>query len=279
VSEGFQLAGQGPHGYERYLVPTFFDACAEQLLDVAPAGPGERVLDVACGTGIVARRAFAQMGGDGAVVGVDVNDGMIEVARAVAEEAGISAPMPPGATGAITWHTADAIAVPSPDAAFDIAYCQQGLQFFTDRPRALGEMHRVLAPGGRVAIAMWRRLEHSPAFAAFVDMLDRHAGGEAAGMMRAPFAGPDRDELRDLLANAGFEKPTLRIGVVVVRFRSATELLRQEVVSSPLAGPVGALGEDRYQTMSRDLTRVMSPYQDDDGITFSLQTWLATAYR
>ena len=138
MKQGFQLEGTGPQAYERYLVPAFFDGCATQLLDLVPAAPGQRVLDVACGTGIVARRASGQVGGEyGTVVGVDVNEAMIQVARMVP------------AAGTITWHTADAAALPLPDAGFDIVYCQQGLQFATDRSGALRETHRVLRRGGR----------------------------------------------------------------------------------------------------------------------------------
>lgn len=84
MKQGFQLAGQGPNAYERLLVPAFFASCAEQLLELAPVAPGQRVLDVACGTGIVARLASAQAGAGGTVVGVDTNAGMIDVARTVA---------------------------------------------------------------------------------------------------------------------------------------------------------------------------------------------------
>lgn len=166
-----------------------------------------------------------------------------------------------------------------PDAAFDLVYCQQGLQFFTDRPGALREMHRVLTPGGRAGFAVWRALEQSPAFAGFVQALQRHAGDEAAAMMRAPFAWPDRDEIRRTVNGAGFRTTAIRIGVVVVRFRSAEEFLHHEVISSPLAGPVGALDGDRYEALGRDLEQTLSPYTDDDGIAFPMQTWLATAYR
>ena len=267
MSQGFQLEGQGPFAYERFLVPAFFAPCAEQLLDLAPAAPGQRALDVACGTGIVARLAAAQVGAGGAITGVDINQGMIDVARKVT------------AVGTITWHTADATSLPLPDAVFDVAYCQQGLQFFTDRPLALRELHRVIKPAGRVAVAVWRALEHSPAFAAFVQVLQRHAGDEAAAMMRAPFAWSDRDEMRSLMVSAGFDKTTIRMGVVMVRFRSAEEFLHHEVVSSPLAGPVGSLDDDRYRALSRDLTDVLSPYADDDGIVLPVQTWLATAHK
>jgi ubiquinone/menaquinone biosynthesis C-methylase UbiE len=266
VGQGFQLAGHGPEAYEQYLVPVFFAPCAEQLFDFAPPGRGGRVLDVACGTGIVARRAASAVGAAGTVAGTDVNDGMIEQARASGMDA-------------ITWHSADAAALPFAGGAFDVVYCQQGLQFFADRPAALREMHRVLAPGGRVALAIWLPIDQHPVFAALVSVLGRHAGEEAAAMMRAPFAGPRRAQIRDLLAGAGFTRATVRIGIVSVRFPSVPEFLRQEALSSPLAGPVGALDEQRYAELGNDLAVTLSGQLDDDGLAFPMQTWLATAYR
>jgi hypothetical protein len=98
-------------------------------------------------------------------------------------------------------------------------------------------------------------------------------------MMRAPFGWSDRNELRSTAIGAGFTTTAIRIAVVLVRFRSVEELLHHEVVSSPLAGPVGALDEDRYQALGRDLAQTLSPYTEDGGIAFPVQTWLATADR
>jgi SAM-dependent methyltransferase len=267
VEQGFKVAGTGPQAYERYLVPAVFAACADQLLEFAPVAPGQRVLDVACGTGIVARKASARVGGAGAVVGVDVNEGMIEAAKAAGEP------------GTVTWHVADASAMPLPDASFDVAYCQHGLQFFTDRARALSEMHRVLVPGGRVAVAVWRALEHSPAYVALAQVLQRHVGDDAGELMRAPFRWSDRDRIRGHLAGAGFVGITVRIGVVAIRFGSAEDLLHHQVVSSPLAGPVGRLDADRVRSLNCDVARTLDPHADDDGVVFPAQVWLATAHR
>jgi hypothetical protein len=136
-----------------------------------------------------------------------------------------------------------------------------------------------MTPNGRAAVAIWRGLECSPAFAAFVEALQRHAGEEAAAVIRAPFAWSDRDEIRALAVAAGFEAIRIRIGVVVVRFPSAGEFLRQEMISSPLAGLVGALDGDRYRALGTDLTQRLLPFVDDDGIAFPVQTWFMTASR
>ena len=133
----FQLAGTTPEAYERYLVPVLFAPCADQLIELAAPGPGERVLDVACGTGIVARRAAARVGAGGALVGLDLNEGMLRVARTVGADV----------RPTIDWRAANAADLPFGDGEFDIVFCQQGMQFFPDRVVALGEMRRVLVPG------------------------------------------------------------------------------------------------------------------------------------
>jgi Methyltransferase domain len=140
----WQVAGTAAEVYEKELVPAVFAPWAPIVVDLAHPRKGDRVLDVACGTGIVARAAADRVGPNGRVVGVDLNPGMLKVARATwstGSRSGMSA----------EWHEASADNLPFPDASFDIAYCQLGLQFFADRAAALGEMRRVLAGGGRLA--------------------------------------------------------------------------------------------------------------------------------
>ena len=266
---GWQLEGASQDAYERHLVPAIFAPCAGLLLDVAAPAPGERVLDVASGTGIVARLAARWVGADGTVAGSDVNDGMLDVARAAA-----SGNLPP-----IDWRTADATALPFPDAAFDVVCCQQGLQFFGDQAGALREMHRVLTPRGRLALAVWRPQEHSPGFAVLTQVLQRHASPEAAAVLRMPFAGPDRDALRRLLADAGFVDIWISIGVVTARFASAEDYLRLQAAASPLGPHLRGLDAARMDRMLDDVRESFEPHADDDGIAFPLQTWLIRASR
>jgi ubiquinone/menaquinone biosynthesis C-methylase UbiE len=250
-------------------VPVLFAPWAERLVQLAAPGPGERVLDVACGTGIVARRAVVRVGAGGAVAGLDLNQSTLEVARAAAAQAGAS----------IDWRAGDVAGLPFPDGAFEIVFCQQGLQFFPDRALALREMRRVLVPGGRLALSMWRPIQYSPGFAVLAQMLEHHAGPGAAAVMHAPFAGPDAQALRQLLTSAGFGAVRLVIGIGGARFSSPGEFLRQEAASSPLAGPVGMLDANVRRALARDLQRALQPYRDDDGVIFPVQTWLITAAR
>lgn len=265
TTQTFQVARSAAWAYEEHLVPAFFVPCADQLLDLAAPRTGERVLDLACGTGVVARRARPAVGSTGSVVAVDLNEGMLEVARDVDPE--------------VDWRQGDAAAIPLADGSVDLVCCQQGLQFCADQPQVLREMHRVLAPGGRAAVAVWRELDQQPVFARLVDVLDRHVGAEAAGMMRGPFAGPGRSELRALANGAGFHDCQVRIGVVVARFGSTLEFLRHEVASTPLAEPVGELDDDRRAALVDGVEEALADFVDDEGLVVVLPTWLAIAVR
>lgn len=267
MTERFQLEAAGPAAYERYLVPAFFAPCADELLSNAPPRPGERVLDLACGTGIVARRA-ARFVGRGRVIGVDVNPAMISFAQSASQN-----PTPP-----IEWRTSDAHCIPVEADTIDAACCQQGLQFFSDPPGVMRELRRVVAPGGRLLLAVWRTLEHNPGFGVLADALERHVGHEAAEMMRAPFRGPDRDELREWLTSGGFPVVSCRIAAYLARFSSVQTFLQQEAAGSPLAGPLGDADSTILTALTADLELAMEPFLDDLGVALPMQTWLILAY-
>src|SRR3981081_198580 len=194
----WQVAGSAPEVYERELVPAVFGVWAPILVELAQPRLGERVVDVACGTGIVARVAAARGGRSGAVVGVDLNHGMLSVARSV-----VSTDSQSG--GLLQWQEASADKLPLPDSSFDVVYCQLGLQFFADRSAALHEMRRVLGAEGRLALMVWRGIHESPGFAMLAEALERHVGQAAAAIMRAPFGLSNADELEALVRAAGFQ--------------------------------------------------------------------------
>jgi SAM-dependent methyltransferase len=269
LSHGFQLDDQGPLAYERYLVPALFGPCAQHMLALAAPAAGERALDVACGTGVVTHRLASLVGPAGSVVGVDVNEKMVAVAASVQTEA----------VAPIEWRAADVAALPFDDGVFDLVCCQQGLQFFPDPVAALAEAHRVLVPDGRVALAVWRPIEHNPAFAAFACALYQHVGAEVAALMRAPFGGPGRAQLEGLLAQASFASVRIRIADIGARFPSPREFLHRQVVSSPLATPIGALESNRLVALADDVERVLNPYSEGDGIVLPMQTFLVAARR
>ncbi len=265
--EGWQLQESSAEAYERYLVPLIFAPGAEYLIELASLGPEERVLDVACGTGIVARRAARRVGADGKVVGLDVNEGMLEVAHKASSDI----------RPAIEWRKGDATDMPLPDGAFDVVFCQQGLQFFPDRSAALGEMHRVLVPNGRLVLSVLRSTEHNPGYCLLAEALEQHVGADAGSVMRSPFSSLNTDELRDLITGAGFRDVKIFLGIGPVRYPSAEDLVRWEGASSPLAGLIGALTDDVRAALIRDVGEALRSYIDDDGIVFPAETYLAVA--
>ena len=156
---GWQLSGSGPEAYEQYIVPAWMGEWAQDLVDVSSIQAGQRVLDVGCGTGVVTRAIARLIGPSGKVVGLDVNDAMLQMARHFAAQEGL---------GVITWQQGDAAAMPFPEASYDVVLCQQGLQYFPDCAAALREVARILVPGGRLALSVWRALERHPFFVALV---------------------------------------------------------------------------------------------------------------
>ena len=261
---GWQLVEDSAEAYERYLVPIFFDPWARRLLAFAGVGPGERVLDVACGTGSVARRAADLVGPRGSVTGLDLNEGMLAVAR----RASTAAPV------AIEWRQGDAAALPFPDGAFDAVTCQQALQFMPDRKKVVREMRRVLAPGGRAALAVLRDIGSSPAYAPLADVLHRHVAPEAGATLRSIFPPWSRDEVRALVRDGGFRDVHVRSEVGGIRYPSAEEFLRREAACSPLAGVIRGMPDAKREALVRDFESAVAAHADDDGVVTAMETWL-----
>jgi SAM-dependent methyltransferase len=268
AASGWQLREDSAEAYERVLARAF-QPWADRLLELAGVAPGERVLDVACGTGVVARRAAMKVGAAGTVTALDLSEGMLAVGRRVTA----------GVRPAIDWRQGDAAALPFADASFDVVLCHQAIGFFADRPAAVREMRRVLTAGGRAAISLCRPVRYSPAYVPLADLLQRHLGGSAGEVMRSPFPSWNLEDLRAILASAAWPDLHIRIVVESLRYPSAEEFLLQETASSPLAAPVRALPVDSRRTLVRDLEAALEGYVDDDGIVFPLETWVALARR
>ena len=265
----WQLEGNSAEAYERYLVPPMFTPWADRLVERVKLRPGERALDVACGTGIVARRAADVVGPDGSVVGLDVNEDMLEVARETSAESDTT----------IEWRQGDAAEMPFSDGSFDVAFCQQALQFLADPAAALREMRRVLGPDGRLAVSVWRPIEFNPGYVAFADALERHVGEEATTMMRSPFPSWDRAYLRTLVSDAGLREASVTVGIGTMRYPSPEEFVRREAASSPLAGPLGSLDPAVRETLIDDVGAALGAYTDDDGVVFPMESYEVVAQR
>lgn len=264
---GWQLSGNAPEAYERYIIPALFGEWAQDLVETAALRVGERVLDVACGTGVVAQYAAPVVGRTGQVIGMDVNESMLAMARTIAP--------PQGAV--IAWQYGDAAALPLPDATFDVVLCQQGLQYFPQRAAALREMARVLVPGGRLVLSVWRALERQPFFVALVDAIELHLHAEVATLQRAAFTLGDAAELRGLVSTAGFCAPHIQLVVKLMRYPSLAEYLPGYLAATPMAGAVAAMATARRTAMFQDLQTALRPYVDDTGLAVPMECHVVVA--
>jgi ubiquinone/menaquinone biosynthesis C-methylase UbiE len=239
--ETFQLSAAAAEVYESQFVPALFAEWAPRLTDLAGVAPGHAVLDVACGTGIVARTVADLQRGRGRVVGLDLNAAMLGVARRLRPE--------------LEWHQGDAARLPFADGEFDVALCQMAFMFFPDRARGLREMARVVTAGGTVAFSVPSQLASQPAYAPFVAMAARHAGPEAVGLLGAYFASGDLEELRRLVAAAGLQLTATRTHRGTVRCPSIDAFVATEVESTPLRERIGDEVYARIREEARELLR------------------------
>ena len=249
---GQQYGGTAPVNYQRYFVPAIGGPLAADLIEEAALRPGERALDVACGTGVVARLAAERVGPGGTLAALDVNPAMLSEARSI-----------PSSGAAIQWYETSAEAMPFPDDAFDVVLCQLGLQFVADKKAALSEMRRVLVPGGRVLVSV-------PPPSAFFDVLSdalaRHAGDQAAGFVRMVFSLGAAATIERLFQDAGFRDVAVRTYGKPLRLPVARDFLWQYVHSTPLAGMLSNLDASRIAALEREVVDGWRPWADDDGM-------------
>jgi ubiquinone/menaquinone biosynthesis C-methylase UbiE len=260
--ETFQLAGSGPVYYEKHLVPRLFEQVASRVVELVDVSPGEEGLDVACGTGAVARQLVAAAA---KVTGVDLNADMLAVASSISPT--------------VTWLEGDAQDLPLPPASFDFATCQQGLQFMPDAAAALRSIHGVLRPGGRLAVAIWRPLRTCPGFAALTDALDARIGPEAGNVLRGPFALGDSAPVRALVEAAGFAAVRVHNHCHATHFASVEELVRSEIASTPLAAMAETWPPDAIPNLIADVSAALADYTGDDGLLFPICAYVLTANR
>jgi ubiquinone/menaquinone biosynthesis C-methylase UbiE len=249
--------------YEELFVPALFAEWAPRLLDAVHIEPQSRVLDVACGTGVVAREARRRLGAGGAVVGLDRNAGMLEVARRAAPD--------------VEWTRAQAEALPFDDQSFDAVFCQFGLMFFEDRAGALREMWRVLRPGASLAVAVWAPLEQNSGYADMARLLERLFGAQVAAELKAPFALGDPETLRSLFLKAGIDRMAIRTAPGTARFPSLGEWVHTDVKGWTLAD---LIDDAQYETLKHEVETGFRRYVRDDGrVEFSVAAHIAIAVR
>lgn len=241
------FARRAAENYEQYFVPAIGAPVAVELVGAAMLSPGERVLDVACGTGIVARLAAARVGKEGRVSGLDPNPGMLTVAREAA---------PPELD--IEWHQGPAEEIPLPDESFDVVLCGMGLQFFSDREGGLREIRRVLLPGGRLVANVPGPAP--PPLKLMEEGLSRHVGPESGAFVSMVFDLHDPGEIRGLAEDAGFSEVEVHSGRTSLDLPPPDEFLWQYVQSTPLAASLAEVDEDDRKALEREFVEGCAPF-------------------
>jgi ubiquinone/menaquinone biosynthesis C-methylase UbiE len=262
-SDRGQINRSAAEVYEEFFIAALFGEWADRVVDAARIQAGQRVLDVACGTGILARAAAKRVGASGLVVGLDINAGMLAVAARKAPQ--------------IEWRQGKAEALPSEDNRFDAVVSQFGLMFFEDRRAALQEMIRVLKPGGHLAVAVWASLDRSPGYAAMVDLLQRLFGEPAADALRAPFILGDIDELQALFSAAGIPNTTVTTPPGTAHFPSIQSWIFTDVKGWTLADMID---DAQYEMLLKEAEQVLAPFVTADGsVTFDAPAHIVTVVK
>lgn len=250
--------------YEEFFLPALFQEWAKRVADAAQIEEGDSVLDVACGTGVLARAAFEKIGQNGSVTGVDINDGMLAVAESK--------------NANIEWRKAPAEDLPFEDDSFEKVVSQFGLMFFEDRAKALTEMARVLKPEGILAVAVWNRLETSPGYAEMTELLRRLFGDKIASALEAPFVLGDKKILSKLFAEAGMETAEIKTETGTARFPSIESWIHTDIRGWTLAD---AIDDEMYRLLLFEAQKTLLPFADENGkvasdISAHIVTWRKT---
>jgi ubiquinone/menaquinone biosynthesis C-methylase UbiE len=247
---GYQLSGDAPSLYARFagkIIGTFTD----ELIQAGAPQDGDRVLDVACGTGLVATRVRLASQKLCTVAGIDINEGMLRVARNNSE---------------VEWHQGSATAMPFSDGSFDLVLCQQGLQYVPDRPAAVREMARVLVPGGRLAVSVWGAYERQPFHVALIEEIGQYMGADAKAAFDLAFSLNTAVELRQLAAEAGLTGIHVRFTHRTMRHAAPAELVAGFTATTPVAGQFLAMSEDRQRAFVGSVLERLSGDMDDGGL-------------
>lgn len=261
------------HLFERFFGPSLFVPWSRVLLEHAEPGPDDRVLDLACATGIVARRVAPLVDeGEGRVVGVDLDPDMLAVARELgAAEEDVD----------VTWRQGDATDLDLPDGSFDLVLCQQGLQFFDDPGAAVRETDRVLDDGGRLVANVWQPLDRHPVYRALLEAEARHLDAELEAVAR-PFVFGDARRLHDLFDGTGFSDVEVMEETRDVVFDDPETFVALTVMAGaavvPELSPDDPHARDELiEAIREDCADVLEAHTEGDTLRFPTPNYIVTA--
>lgn len=236
--------------YEELLAPALFESWSNKMIDLAQIRPNQNVLDVACGTGRVARKALTRVEPDGYVTGIDNNPGMLAVAERIAPQ--------------VEWQEGSAENMPMEDNFYDAVICQFGLMLFSDPIKSLKEMMRVLKPEGRLAVAVFDSLDNIPAYKQMSDTYNKVIGKEVGDALRIPFSMGDVNEIANLFNDADINDYDIKSHYETVKFPSLKSFVLSDTKGwFPFAGII--LNEKQIENISSEAEKSMSNFINNDG--------------
>jgi ubiquinone/menaquinone biosynthesis C-methylase UbiE len=262
TQETYQLTNQAAQIYESQKVPAMFRPLAESTVNLIPVDATDHVLDVACGTGILARVVGGKIPNIQRLVGSDLNQGMLDVARTLTAAEPYKN----------EWYAADVGSLPFDNHTFAVCFCQQGLQFFPDKEKALSEIHRVIKPNGRLVLSVWSEI--SPLFAILAEALEQHIGAKIAERSLAPFAFRNQERIEYLLSDAGFTGHKIHTLTVERRIGPAQDAIPAEIAGNPVGVEVAAQGSNVLDLIVQRVIKNLSPYRVDGGFSIPQTTFL-----
>lgn len=246
--------------YEKFLVPTLNQPVTAEALKIASPRPGEKVLDIACGTGIAVRLAASHIAPGGSVTGLDIDPAMIAVARSLVRS-------PDGVT--VDWRCASGMEMPFESGAFDLALCIQGLQYLPDCAAGLVEIRRVLKPGGRFVGVVWSSLEDCRGQHAIVQALTRR-GVDVTPILKAYTMG-DAGRMRNLAQGAGFNDVETRTGAMTARFASSDRFIEALAAGGPASRlALSKVPEGQRGEFHGEVKETLRQYEDSEGVKLPL---------
>lgn len=253
---------EGAIAYEELWVPAVFGQWAKTVVAAADLDPDHRVLDVACGTGVLTREVASRLNDPGQVTGIDSNPGMLSVSMEHSK--------------AIEWKQGSAEDLPFQDQRFDAVLCQFGLMFFSNRVKAIREMTRVLAPGGRLVLTVWDAIENIPAYSRSISAIEKYAGSKAREVLNSPFELGDADVLRATFREAGISDITIATHTGTARFPDLRSML-----DADLRGWLPVLGivlteEDIHEIYSEASDSLREYISANGNVTFHLPAHVVT---
>ena len=248
--------------YEELWVPALFGQWAKIVTEEAQPGNTQQVLDVACGTGVLAQEVASRLNHPGQVTGVDSNPGMLSVAMEHNRN--------------IHWVQSSAEDLPFPNSSFDVVLCQFGLMFFDDRVRAIQEMNRVISSQGRMVVTVWDALENIPAYSRSVSLIEKFAGSRAREALNAPFELGDKEVLQSTFSDAGITGIEISTHTGTARFPDIKSMIEADVRGwLPLLGIV--LEENEIQEIFNQASVLLADYISPDGkVTFDITAHVVT---